>query len=107
MADYYDVTLKRKRHAIVLQNERFAATVSMLEEKEKIWSATEDFAPDVIVHLAAKVVVRHSIENPTANLDKNVIGTFNAMESARKLEVQHLLMASNCSIGGANEDISP
>ena len=40
-----------------------------------------------------------------AYIDSNVIGTFNVMEAARKLEVRHLLMASTSSVYGANVDM--
>jgi UDP-glucuronate 4-epimerase len=59
----------------------------------------------VIVHLAAQAGVRYSLENPRAYLDANVIGTFNVMEAARRLQVKHLLMASTSSVYGANEDM--
>ncbi|WP_272010779.1 NAD-dependent epimerase/dehydratase family protein [Roseovarius sp. ZX-A-9] len=105
MTDYYDVTLKQKRHAMLLQNEGFSATEGMLEDEALVWSVAEEFKPDVIVHLAAQAGVRYSLENPRAYLDSNVIGTFNVMEAARKLEVRHLLMASTSSVYGANLDM--
>jgi UDP-glucuronate 4-epimerase len=43
--------------------------------------------------------------NPRAYLDSNVIGTFNVMEAARRLEVKHLLMASTSSVYGANTEM--
>lgn len=105
MTDYYDVTLKQKRHQMLLQNEAFSATEGMLEDETLLWSVAEEFKPDVIVHLAAQAGVRYSLENPRAYLDSNVIGTFNVMEAARKLEVKHLLMASTSSVYGANEEM--
>lgn len=105
MTDYYDVTIKQRRHQMLLQNERFACTEGMLEDEHRLWSVAEGFAPDVIVHLAAQAGVRYSLENPRAYLDSNVIGTFNVMEAARKLKVPHLLMASTSSVYGANEDM--
>ena len=105
MTDYYDVKLKQKRHAMLLQNERFSTTEGMLEDEALFWSIAEEFKPDVIVHLAAQAGVRYSLENPRAYLDSNVIGTFNVMEAARKLKVQHLLMASTSSVYGANEEM--
>lgn len=105
MTDYYDVTLKQRRHAMLLQKPGFSATEGMLEDQELLDRVIDDFAPDVIVHLAAQAGVRYSLENPRAYLDSNVIGTFNVMEAARRLAVQHLLMASTSSVYGANEDM--
>jgi UDP-glucuronate 4-epimerase len=65
----------------------------------------DEFRPDAIVHLAAQAGVRYSLENPRAYLDANVIGTFNVMEAARRLEVAHLLMASTSSVYGANDEM--
>jgi UDP-glucuronate 4-epimerase len=61
--------------------------------------------PDVIVHLAAQAGVRYSLENPRAYIDANIVGTFNVMECARELAVDHLLMASTSSVYGANDDM--
>ena len=65
----------------------------------------KEFNPDVIVHLAAQAGVRYSLENPRAYLDSNVTGTFNVLEVAKDLGVEHLLMASTSSVYGANEDM--
>ena len=103
MTDYYDVALKQRRHAMLLQNGNFSATEGMLEDQELVDKTIDNFQPDVIVHLAAQAGVRYSLENPRAYLDSNVIGTFNIMDAARRLKVQHLLMASTSSVYGANE----
>lgn len=105
MTSYYDVTLKRRRHAMLLQNPRFGATEGMLEDQQTFDATADAFQPDVIVHLAAQAGVRYSIENPRAYLDANIVGTFNVMEAAKRLEVAHLLMASTSSVYGANDDM--
>ncbi|MCE8519204.1 GDP-mannose 4,6-dehydratase [Ruegeria pomeroyi] len=105
MTDYYDVTLKQRRHQMLLQNPHFSAAEGMLEDAELIDRVTDAFQPEVIVHLAAQAGVRYSLENPRAYIDSNVIGTFNIMEAARRLEVKHLLMASTSSVYGANEEM--
>jgi len=105
MSDYYDVTLKQRRHQMLLQSPGFSATEALLEDGETLDRVFDDFKPDVIVHLAAQAGVRYSLENPRAYLDANVIGTFNVMEAARRLEVQHLLMASTSSVYGANTEM--
>lgn len=105
LTDYYDVTLKQRRHAMLLQNPNFSATEGMLEDQGRFDTMADEFQPDIIVHLAAQAGVRYSLENPRAYIDANVIGTFNVMEAARRLEVKHLLMASTSSVYGANEDM--
>ncbi|MGJ8617060.1 MAG: NAD-dependent epimerase/dehydratase family protein [Sulfitobacter sp.] len=102
MNDYYDVALKQRRHQMLLQSPGFAATEGQLEDQALLDQTIDAFAPDVIVHLAGQAGVRYSLENPRAYLDSNVIGTFNVMEAARRLKVQHLLMASTSSVYGAN-----
>lgn len=103
MTDYYDVALKRRRHQMLLQNPHFTATEAMLEDAARLEAAAREFAPEVIIHLAAQAGVRYSLENPRAYIDSNLTGTFNVMEIARELGVDHLLMASTSSVYGANE----
>lgn len=105
LTDYYDVRLKQRRHQMLLQNAGFTATEGMLEDDALFARIADEFAPDVIVHLAGQAGVRYSLENPRAYIESNVVGTFNVMEAARKLAVSHLLMASTSSVYGANEDM--
>lgn len=105
MTDYYDVRLKERRHAMLLQDPGYTATEGMLEDQVGLDSVVDEFAPHVVVHLAAQAGVRYSLENPRAYLDSNVIGAFNVMEAARRLEVKHLLMASTSSVYGANQEM--
>ena len=105
LTEYYDVELKQRRHEILSQNEAFSCTISMLEEKQYLDSALDEFQPDVIVHLAAQAGVRYSIENPKAYIDANILGTFNILEASKRLGVGHLLMASTSSVYGANLDM--
>ena len=46
MSDYYDVALKRKRHAMLLQNESFSATEAMLEDDAALDDAAERADPE-------------------------------------------------------------
>ena len=105
MTDYYDVTLKKRRHAMLLQHQNFSATEGMLEDQARFDALVDDFVPDVIIHLAAQAGVRYSLENPRSYIDSNIIGTFTVMEAARRHAIQHLLMASTSSVYGANDDM--
>lgn len=50
---------------------------------------------DVVVHLAANTGVGPSVENPRADMEANVIGTFNMLEAAKKGGVQRFVFASS------------
>ncbi|MAY20617.1 MAG: UDP-glucuronate 5-epimerase [Erythrobacteraceae bacterium] len=105
LTDYYDVRLKERRHQMLLQNANFSCKVGMLEDFDTLHALAMAEKPDAIIHLAAQAGVRYSLENPRAYLDANITGTFNVMECARELEVEHLMMASTSSVYGANEDM--
>ena len=105
MTDYYDVRLKERRHQMLLQNPGFSCKIGMLEDYDTLKALCDAEKPDVIVHLAAQAGVRYSLENPRAYIESNIVGTFNIMECARELKVDHLLMASTSSVYGANEEM--
>jgi UDP-glucose 4-epimerase len=54
---------------------------------------------DVIVHLAAQVVVPYSMENPTIDFETNARGTLNVLEKARK-DDSRLVFASSAAVYG-------
>lgn len=105
MTDYYDVSLKQRRHAMLRQSPNFTATEALLEDQATLSTAMRAAQPQVIVHLAAQAGVRYSLENPRAYLDANLIGGFNVLDLARELKVDHLLMASTSSVYGANTEM--
>ncbi len=105
MTDYYDVTLKQRRHQMLLQTPGFSTTEDLLENHDRLVQIADEFQPEVIVHLAAQAGVRYSLEDPRSYINSNVVGTFNVMEVARQHKVEHLLMASTSSVYGANEEM--
>jgi len=105
ITDYYDVKLKRRRHAMLLQNPDFSAVEGRLEDVELLRETALNAKPDVIVHLAAQAGVRYSLENPRSYIESNLVGTFNVMEVARELSIGHLLMASTSSVYGGNTEM--
>ena len=105
LTDYYDVKLKKKRLQMLSKQKNFSQTIAMLEDNDLLNKSVEKFRPDVIIHLAAQAGVRYSLENPRAYINSNIIGTFNIMESSRKFEAKHLLMASTSSVYGSNHEM--
>ena len=102
---YYDVTLKQKRHAILKALPGFTATEAMVEDVATLDRVGEEFAPDVILHLAAQAGVRYSLTHPRSYIETNFTGSFNVLELARRQKVRHLLIASTSSVYGANPEM--
>lgn len=102
MNDYYDVTLKQRREAQLLQHEGYRSIHDQVETPGLLQQLFADETPDVVVHLAAQAGVRYSIENPRAYLESNIIGTFELLEAARAHPPKHMLLASTSSAFGAN-----
>jgi len=100
--DYYDVRLKDARAALLDPYENFSMTRIDLHDRDAMEAlfAKEKF--DKVVHLAAQAGVRHSIENPHAYIDSNIVGTLHVLEGCRHNDVQHLVYASSSSVYGAN-----
>ena len=105
MTAYYDVTLKQRRLEILSGHTGFTSVVGMIEDFDTLRNTCQIHKPTVIAHLAAQAGVRYSFENPRAYIDSNLVGTFNVMECARELAVDHLLMASSSSVYGANTEM--
>jgi UDP-glucuronate 4-epimerase len=100
--DYYDVSLKESRAAILDGFDEFSMVRIDLADRDAMDAlfAKEKF--DKVVHLAAQAGVRFSIENPHAYIDSNIVGTLHVLEGCRHNEVEHLVYASSSSVYGAN-----
>ncbi|MFD2173703.1 NAD-dependent epimerase/dehydratase family protein [Rhodobacter lacus] len=100
--DYYDVRLKQRRQAMLLQNPGFTILNDGIEAPGRMMGLFEAHRPDVVIHLAAQAGVRYSIENPRSYLESNITGTFEILEAARAFPPAHMLLASTSSAYGAN-----
>lgn len=105
MTPYYDVTLKENRHAILQAMPGFTATQALVEDAATLDRVGADFAPDVIIHLAAQAGVRYSLTHPRSYIETNFTGSFNVLELAKRQKVKHLLIASTSSVYGANPEM--
>ena len=103
MTDYYDVTLKERREAMLNQSPNFHVVHDRVEGAGVMDGLMADFHPDAVIHLAAQAGVRYSIDNPESYVEANLIGTFRVLEAARHHKPAHLLIASTSSAYGANE----
>ena len=102
LSDYYDISLKKNREAILLKKDEYISVHEKVETPGVLKKIFKEEMPQIVIHLAAQAGVRYSIENPRAYLESNIVGTFELLEAAKETPPQHLLIASTSSAYGAN-----
>ena len=100
--DYYDVSLKESRAAVLDDYENFSMVRINLADREAMESLFEKENFEKVIHLAAQAGVRYSIENPHSYIESNIVGTLHILEGCRHNNVEHLTYASSSSVYGAN-----
>ena len=102
ITSYYDLDLKNKRVKDLKKFPNFYFKKNDLENKKALLSSISKFNPDIVFHLAAQAGVRYSLENPSAYIHSNIIGTFNLLEILKEIKIKHLLFSSTSSVYGSN-----
>ena len=105
LSDYYDVTLKERRHAMLEPYEGFTPVIGKIETQGLLMDLFGKHRFDAVIHLAAQAGVRYSIEAPRSYVDANLIGVYELLEAARAHPPAHMLMASTSSVYGANTEM--
>ena len=100
--DYYDVTLKQARLALLNSSEGFTFVKGSLEDAVGIKVVFDGPPFDRVIHLAAQAGVRYSLTNPEAYIQSNLVGFLNILESCRHAQTPHLTYASSSSVYGLN-----
>jgi UDP-glucuronate 4-epimerase len=99
---YYDVGLKRARLARTCDHPNYVDVRLRIEDRDGMREAFAQHRPQRVVNLAAQAGVRHSIDNPAAYVDSNLVGFANILEGCRHQAVEHLVYASSSSVYGSN-----
>jgi UDP-glucuronate 4-epimerase len=99
---YYDVSLKQDRLARLDVHPRFSFVRMDVADRAGIADLFAGAHFDRVVHLAAQAGVRHSLRDPHAYIDSNVVGFMNVLEGCRHGGVGHLVYASSSSVYGGN-----
>jgi UDP-glucuronate 4-epimerase len=105
--DYYDVSLKEARLALLQKNPNFGFAKADISDRDAIF-AVVGAHPDAsgVVHLAAQAGVRYSRENPYVYIQANVMGQVVMLEAARRLKgLKHFVYASSSSVYGGNTEM--
>jgi UDP-glucuronate 4-epimerase len=103
--DYYDVSLKKARTGILNADPGYTFHEVDLASTADTRSVFEQAKPSLVIHLAAQAGVRHSLSNPRAYADSNLIGFLNILEGCRAHSVKHLVFASSSSVYGLDTDL--
>ena len=103
--DYYEVSLKEERLAILRKQEGYRFVKADLSDKEAVFRLFAEYRPQIVVNLAAQAGVRYSIDNPDAYIQSNIVGFFNILEACRHYPVEHLVFASSSSVYGGNKKV--
>ncbi|MGA1871311.1 MAG: GDP-mannose 4,6-dehydratase [bacterium] len=98
--DYYSVTLKRDRHAILKKNRNFVAIERDLCEYSCIEEVFKKYKPEKVCHLAAQAGVRYSLINPFAYQKANLEAFLNIIELSKSYGIERFVYASSSSVYG-------
>jgi UDP-glucuronate 4-epimerase len=99
---YYDVRLKEARLARLAGRAGFAFHRVDLADRNGMADLFGRAKPGRVIHLAAQAGVRHSLKEPHAYVDSNLVGFLNVLEGCRHHAVAHLTYASSSSVYGGN-----
>ncbi len=103
--EYYDVSLKEDRLALLNARDGFVFVRGGLEERASVESLFAAGQFDYVINLGAQAGVRHSLHNPHTYVESNVSGFLNILEGCRHTNVKHLVYASSSSVYGANATV--
>ncbi|MBI2383804.1 MAG: NAD-dependent epimerase [Gammaproteobacteria bacterium] len=99
---YYDVSLKEARLRRLEGRAGFRFARCDLADAAALADAFRLGPFDRVAHMAAQAGVRHSLDNPAAYIQSNLVGFGNLLEQCRRQGVGHLAFASSSSVYGAN-----
>ena len=100
---HYSVQLKRDRLQNLTQSANFRFEEIDISDVPALGRLFEQTSVDKVVHLAAEVGVRNSLQKPLEYVQSNVVGFVNLLEHCRTRQVAHLVYASSSSVYGANK----
>ena len=83
VSDYYDPNLKEARLAELAKFDRFEFARLDLADREGMAALFKRHQFPSVVHLAAQAGVRHSLVDPFAYIDSNLVGFSNILEGCR------------------------
>lgn len=100
--DYYDVSLKESRLALLKKFPEFQFFKMDIADRESLFSLFKEKKFDGVLHMAAQAGVRYSLQSPEVYIQSNLVGFANLLEAMRQFPSGPLFYASSSSVYGAN-----
>ncbi len=63
---------------------RMASVIGDVRNRETVRALFRNFQPEIVIHMAAQSLVRHSYQDPVTTFETNVMGTVNILEVCRE-----------------------
>jgi UDP-glucuronate 4-epimerase len=102
---YYDPSLKEARLRHLQAAKNFTFVLASVADREAMQSLFEDGKFDRVIHLAAEVRERNSLDAAEDFVTNNITGFLNILEGCRHGGAGSLVYASSCSVYGANRKL--
>ncbi len=99
--DFYDPALK---HAAAVETGARICPAD-LRDPAALRTVFADFAPEAVIHLAARAGVRPSLAAPDLYADVNIRGTIHLLAAMRAAGCRRLVFASSSSVYGENPQV--
>jgi UDP-glucuronate 4-epimerase len=103
--DYYDPRLKAGRVSALLAPHDVPCRAVELADVAQVAALFECVRPTLVVHLAAQAGVRHSLSDPGAFVQSNLVAFGHMLEACKRHSIEHLLYASSSSVYGGNAKV--
>lgn len=102
---YYARSVKEQNISHHLESKRYRLIEADIRNRNAVFEIFESYAPEAVIHLAAKAGVRPSLEDPLQYVEVNINGTIHVLDASVKYKVGKFVFASSSSVYGLNEKV--
>lgn len=100
--NYYDPSLKEARAKILKDDFGIIVDRVSLNAAGNLSHWFQTNKPDIVMHLAAMAGVRHSMMDPGAYVENNIVGTHNLIQACTKAGISKVIYASTSCVMAGN-----
>lgn len=102
---FYDRFIKQSNLDSFVENDKCHFFEEDIRNRNGMISIFKKFNIDLVVHLAAKVGIGPSMENPDEYISVNIQGTNTLFEVMKEFGVKKMIFASSSSVYGENKEV--